>query len=226
MEAAAGRAEAALASCGGLPLLTCTPPWEPGVRGLWAEVRPETDVIFQLREHSIHTLTHTDMHARILTHPHIRTHACTYVHIHAHSHTYTHACTHTDSHTHDTHTLDLTRIFLCPFPYGPPPTEGIHLALRWQPQSFAPSGNTSGEAPCQAGGEDSQGQRRRGEKTRQLPGSSRRGLFTPPQIPQPRNWPTQPPTAAWTACRASNFLCSAHPPLLRHSTTGTHSGDI
>lgn len=160
------------------------------------------------------------MHARILTHPHIRTHSRPQSYIHTCMHS------HTDSHTHDTHTLDLTRIFLCPFPYGPPPTEGIHLALRWQPQSFAPSGNTSGEAPCQAGGEDSQGQRRRGEKTRQLPGSSRRGLFTPPQIPQPRNWPTQPPTAAWTACRAPNFLCSAHPPLLRHSTTGTHSGDI
>lgn len=87
------------------PCSPAPPPWEPGVRGLWAEVRPETDVIFQLREHSTPTLTHTDMHARILTHPHIRTHACTYVHIHAHSHTYTHACTHTQTRTHTTHTL-------------------------------------------------------------------------------------------------------------------------
>lgn len=120
---------------------------------------------------------------------------CMHIRTHSRPQSYIHTCmhSHTDSHTHDTHTLDLTRIFLCPFPYGPPPTEGIHLALRWQPQSFAPSGNTSGEAPCQAGGEDSQGQRQGGEKTRQLPGSSRRGLFTPLKSRSPGIGPRSPP---------------------------------
>lgn len=137
-EAAAGRAEAALAA------LWCAPST--------AHLQPATEARTQEAlsrsktkdgASSSEGIRHTHRRA----HPHMHTHTAT------HPHTLT--CSHTLIRTHSRlNNKDISS----PFLYPPPPSKGIHLALQWQPQSFRPSGNSSTEELCQAGGEDSQGQ--------------------------------------------------------------------
>lgn len=187
-----------------------------------------------------HTRTHAGIHTHTFTcrctHTHPYTYLCTHTHTPtppsagAYPHTFLHAYPHMLKHTH-THFLTYTNTQtlgeqgpIVPLPSGPASTKGIHLAFQWQPQSSEPSGNTSTSELCQAGGEDSQGQGKGGDKTGRLPDSSQNDMLTPPHICTASQGPSQPlcPPGQPESPQCSSHVCSVRcppPPLATPAPT-------
>lgn len=158
-----------------------------------------------------YTPTHTFTPIYMCSHTHILTYTCP----NATTHSDTLTCFLTHKHAY---TLDkLGRIF--PLPSRPIPTQGIHLSFQWQPQSSKPSGNTGPAELCQAGGEDSQGQRRGGQKAGRLPDSSPNDTLAPPQICPAPTRPLTAPASTWAApATPTVFPWSASPTLPPQAT--------